>query len=124
MPLRILIADDNRDNADSLALLVRVWGHQAGVAYDGAAAMVAATDYRPDVMIVDLMMPEVDGNALARRVRALPELAGVVLIAMTGRHDALSRDQFDHCLLKPADPVELEALLRRVNGGEFPRRPA
>lgn len=53
MPLRILIADDNRDNADSLAMLARVWGHEVGVAYDGASALVAATEFRPGVMIVE-----------------------------------------------------------------------
>lgn len=107
--LRVLIADDNGDNTNLLAMIIRAWGHKVRVAYDGNAALATAVDSRPHVIIVDLMTPRFDGNKLARYVRASRDLAGVMLIAMTSQPN---RDrEFGHCLLKPTDPCALKELL-------------
>lgn len=115
-PLRVLIVDDNRDNADSLAMIARAWGHEARATYSGPTALTTLPGFSPDVMIVDLAMPAMDGNAVARQVRAMPDLAGTKLIAMTGYHSGASHELFDHHLLKPADLAELEKLLVSAKG--------
>lgn len=111
-PLRVLIVDDSRDGADALALLVSVWGHETKTAYGGADALAALDHYPADVLIVDLVMPLLDGNELARRVRARAESGRMTLIALTGRHDRLALELFDHHLLKPAEPAVIESLLQ------------
>jgi CheY-like chemotaxis protein len=114
----ILVVDDNRDAADSLALLVQLWGFRPVVAYDGrAAAEAVAADGRPPVAaLIDLGLPGLDGYEVARRLRADPRCAGAVLIAVTGygRPEDRQRSReagFDHHVLKPCDPQELRQLL-------------
>ena len=81
---RLLVVDDNRDAADSLAAMLRLSGHAVQVAYDGASAMALAETVRPDVMLLDLGMPQTSGYDVARWVRRQPGGAGVKLIALTG----------------------------------------
>jgi CheY-like chemotaxis protein len=69
--LLVLVVDDSRDSAESLALLVRLWGHEAVVTYDGPSALEAARARTPDVVLLDIAMPQMDGYQLARRLRQL-----------------------------------------------------
>ena len=113
-PLHILLADDNRDFADSLATALKAAGHRVQVTYDGAAALRAATAEMPDVGLFDLGMPRLDGWDLAAAVRALPGGGRCQLMAITGwaqpsdQQRALAAGYDDH-LVKP---VDTEALLR------------
>jgi CheY-like chemotaxis protein len=116
--LRVLIADDNRDAADSLSTLVNLWDHDGRVAYDGAAALEMASVCRPDVVLMDLAMPKMDGCQVARRLRQLARFKDTLLIVITGYADNAHRrlcDEagFDHYLIKPIDLSRLETLLLR-----------
>jgi CheY-like chemotaxis protein len=115
--LRVLVVDDNRDAADSMALLVKLWDHDVQVAYDGTSALESACSFSPDVMLLDIGLPKMDGLQLAKHVRQLESCAAATLIAVTGFADGDHRSQvepaFDHYLVKPVCPVELEQLLVR-----------
>ena len=111
-----MVVDDNRDSTESLARLLRLSGHEVETAFDGAAALQAARDYRPEVIFLDLGLPEMDGYETAKRLRQDRDLAKVTLIAMTGygQEDDRRKSQetgFDGHMVKPADPVDLEKLL-------------
>jgi two-component system, OmpR family, response regulator len=108
--LRLLVVDDNRDAADSLAMLLGLWGHRARVAYDGASALRAAGAEPPDAVLLDLGMPGLDGYDLATDLRP------AALIAVTGYADRAHRDRadaagFDHFFVKPVDLDALRDLL-------------
>jgi CheY-like chemotaxis protein len=115
--LRVLVVDDCRDQVDSLALLLTLWGHQALVAADGPSAFEMALAHRPDMVILDLGLPGgMDGYEVARRLRACPPTATTLLVALTGYSQDQDRQQaldvgFDHFLVKPSDPQELKKLL-------------
>jgi CheY-like chemotaxis protein len=116
-PLRVLIVEDYVDAADSLALLLRLWGHEVHVCRTGSEALEAALATPPDAALIDLMMPGMDGCQLARRLREHPQLRGTVLIAVTGMtdqdHRRLSQEVgFARYLLKPLDPDELQGILK------------
>src|SRR5687768_14280197 len=81
---RVLVVDDNQDGADSLARLLRLAGHHVEVAYSGQKALQAAQLYQPEVILLDLVMPHIDGCSVAMALRAHPETKGVFLIAVTG----------------------------------------
>jgi CheY-like chemotaxis protein len=104
--LRVLVVEDNRDAADSLAMLLGLWGHEAAVAYDGRAALAALDAGRPDVVLLDVKMPGLDGYGVAQRIRGLPAPLPLIL-AVTGLadedHRARGRALFDDYLLKPID---------------------
>jgi signal transduction histidine kinase/integral membrane sensor domain MASE1/ActR/RegA family two-component response regulator len=113
---RILVVDDNRDAADSLAMLLRLRGHEVQTAYDGAAALEIARAYRPEVMLLDLGMPRMSGYEVARQARKSDALRDTVLVAVTGWGQAEDRQRseeagFDDHITKPADPAVLEKLL-------------
>jgi signal transduction histidine kinase len=113
---RILVVDDMRDNAESLALLLRLMGHDVATAHDGLEAVEAAGAFRPDVVLLDIGLPKIDGNEAARRIRAQPWGKGMVLAALTGwgqEEDRLRSTEagFDYHLVKPVEPAELEKLL-------------
>ena len=116
-PLRVLVADGYRDAADILALLIGSWGHDARVAYTGPGAADEASAYRPDVVVADLCLPELDGLQLAHRLRGQ-----ATLIALTGlgqttfRHRAWEAG-FDYFLPKPAEPDELREVLEGAKAG-------
>jgi CheY-like chemotaxis protein len=114
---RILIVDDNRDAADALAELMRDFGHDVSTAHDGRSALESATTNRPELVLLDISMPEMDGFEVARRLREEVGLRDAILVALTGygedRHRRLSRDAgFDHHLTKPVDAFKLEELLK------------
>jgi two-component system CheB/CheR fusion protein len=115
-PLRVLVADDNRDLVDSLCLLLELLRHQARGVYGGAAALEAARTFRPHVVLLDLGLPDLDGFAVARRLRTEAQLDGVLLVALTGWTREQDRQRareagFDHYLLKPVTTADLERLL-------------
>ncbi len=110
---RVLIVDDNRDAVDSLAELLRMVGYDVQTAYDGRTAVEAASRFRPDVAVLDIGMPQVDGYAAARAIRGQPDGADVLLVAMTGWGQAEDKRRameagFDEHLVKP---VSFDALL-------------
>ena len=117
--VRILIVDDNHDAADLMAEILRGEGHDVAVAHDGAAGLEQFGRFHPQLAILDLGLPEIDGYALARRVRAEPEFRATPLIALSGYTQAedieRSRDAgFTHHLGKPADWKRLEAIISSV----------
>jgi PAS domain S-box-containing protein len=116
---KILIVDDNVDAADSLAMLLGIEGHDTQVAYDSATAVAAAGSFRPDIVLLDIGLPGMNGYEVARSMRSLPELGTVYLIALTGY--GKSEDQqrtkaagFDDHLVKPVDPETLIRALTRA----------
>jgi len=114
--LQVLVADDNVDAAATLAALLEIAGHTVRVVHDGAAAVEEAARLRPDLVFLDIGMPFMDGYDAARRLRQLPALDGVMLVALTGwgteEDRARSRAAgFDRHLLKPALPDDVEAVL-------------
>ena len=116
---RVLIADDLRDSADSLALLLETMGHEVHVAYDGEQAFQAIEALRPEVALLDLGMPKMNGYDVCRRIRELPWGRQVTLIAQSGwgqdEDRRRTRDAgFDHHIVKPIDPGALDALLRSL----------
>ena len=116
---RILVVDDSHDSADSLTLVLQSDGHEVYTAYDGEKAIVMAQQYRPDVALIDLGMPKVDGYEVCRRVRAQPWGVKMLLIAQTGWGQEFDRRRtehagFDHHLVKPLDLDVLDAQLRRL----------
>ncbi|MGL4551117.1 MAG: hybrid sensor histidine kinase/response regulator, partial [Gemmataceae bacterium] len=117
--LRILVVDDNVDAALSLADVLRACRHHARTAHDGLTAVQTAIDYRPDVVLLDIGLPELDGLEVARRIRQQPALAGVVLVAVTGYGLASDRELsrvagFDHHLIKPTEFEAVQAILATV----------
>jgi len=120
-PLRVMVVDDNQDAAQMLAMLLEVQGHAVSVEYDGRGALQRARLERPQVMLLDIGLPDTDGYALARKLRALPELAGATLVALTGYGQDDDRRQaeeagFDHHLVKPADLAQVGEILASVQG--------
>jgi PAS domain S-box-containing protein len=118
-PVKVLICDDNRDSADSLAILLRLAGHDVRVAYHGPGALESARSFRPGVVLQDIEMPGMSGYDVARRLRGHPALADVLLVAMTGYGSDEDRRRsaeagFDHHLVKPVDLDELHRLLASV----------
>ena len=113
---RVLIVDDNRDAAESLAMLVELIGNEAQVAYDGASALALLDDFRPSLILLDLTMPGLSGFDVARAVRARAAHAGIRLVALSGRSVDEIREQtraagFDGQVVKPVDLPTLTALL-------------
>src|SRR5436305_13643169 len=85
--LRVLVIDDNRDAADSLVILLGVWGYAARAAYRGPDGLAAAAEFRPQVIFLDLAMPGLDGYACARALRRQADQYGVLIVALTGYAD-------------------------------------
>jgi signal transduction histidine kinase len=115
-PRRVLVVDDNRDAAESLAVLARLWGHEVRVAHDGPSALAAAAEQRPHVILLDLGLPGLSGVEVARRLREDPAFADTLLVALTGyggeEDRRRSRDAGLHLhWVKPVDPAALQALL-------------
>ncbi|MDB5387211.1 MAG: hypothetical protein JWM11_2857, partial [Planctomycetaceae bacterium] len=116
---RLLVVDDNRDAAVSLATLLRLLGHRVRVVHDGPSALATATSYFPDMIFLDIGMPGMDGYEVARRIREQPGLKAVVLTALTGWGQLEDRRRtteagFDHHLVKPLEPKSLEILLNNL----------
>jgi CheY-like chemotaxis protein len=122
-PRRVLVVDDTRDVADSFALLLEILGAQVRVAYSGAQALAACAEFEPELVFLDIGMPQMDGFETARRMRKLPAGREPVFIALTGWGEEETRRRareagFDRFLTKPADMSELEALLLDVTCGK------
>ena len=113
------MVDDNRDSADSLSTMLRLLGHEVAVAYEGLEAVEAAPAFRPDVALLDLGMPRLNGYDTARRIRQQRGCEGMVLVALTGwgqeEDKRRSREAgFDAHLIKPVDLAALGELLKGV----------
>ena len=114
---RVLVVDDNRDAAETLSMLLEFMGSkEVKVANDGPAALAEMETFRPDVVLLDIGMPGMDGNEVARRIRQQPQFAATRLVALTGwgQDEDRRRTQesgFDHHLTKPVDIAALQALL-------------
>ena len=113
---RVLVVDDNVDAADSVAMLLKLFGHDVRCAYDGHSALTVAREYRPDVILLDIGLPGLDGYEVAKGVRSTDELRETRIVAVTGygqeEHRNLSQTSgFDHHLIKPVDPVALQSLV-------------
>ncbi len=114
--LRILVVDDSQDSARMSAMLLRSWGHEVRVAHDGPSALERATGFRPEVILLDIGLPGMDGFEVARHIRHQPHLEGVRLVAVTGYGQDTDRRRseeagFDVHLVKPVEPAALQALL-------------
>jgi CheY-like chemotaxis protein len=114
---RVLVVDDNADAAEALGELVRDFGHEVVTAHDGAGALDHARVHRPDMVLLDIGMPVVDGYEVAKRIRGELCLGDAVLIALTGygedRDRRLAREAgFDQHVTKPVDASTLEELLK------------
>ena len=123
---RILVVDDNVDSAVSLSMLLDLSGNETHVAHDGPAAVAAAQAWRPEIVLLDIGLPEMNGYDVCRRIRALPSGADAIVIALTGwgQEDDRRRSQeagFDGHLVKPVDPETLMKLLESLAESRAPR---
>jgi PAS domain S-box-containing protein len=121
--LRILIVDDNRDSADSLGMLLQIMGNDIRMAHDGQEGLDVAEEFRPDVVLLDIGLPKLNGYEACRRIREQSWGRSVVLIALTGwgQEDDRRRSHeagFDHHMVKPVDPQDLMGLLAELNGAK------
>jgi len=115
---RVLVVDDNVDGAESLAMILKVWGHTVRLSHDGPAALEEARRFQPEVVLMDIGLPGMSGLEVARQLRQQPEFAQTLLVAMTGYSQEADRRRsktagFDHHFVKP---VELESLQVIVAG--------
>jgi PAS domain S-box-containing protein len=113
---RILVVDDNQDSAESLAILLKITGHETQLAYDGLEAVQAAEKFRPDIVLLDIGLPRLNGLEACRRIREQEWADRTILVALTGwgQEDDRQRSKeagFDHHLVKPVDFVALLNLL-------------
>lgn len=118
--LRLLVVDDNTDAAEMLGAFMESAGHAVTIAHEPFVALERARVDRPDVCLLDIGLPGMDGNQLARRLRLMPHLSNTTLIAVTGYGKEFDRDTsitagFDYYFVKPADPVALVALLDKIH---------
>ena len=118
---RVLVVDDNRDITEAISTIVRLLGHDVRVASDGASALALAEEFHPDLVLLDIGMPGMDGFEVARRLREAGETP-VQLVAVTGWGDRLTRERsvaagFDQHIVKPIGLAHLRALLARPREG-------
>ncbi|AKJ27387.1 response regulator [Caldimonas brevitalea] len=116
---RVLVVDDNRDAADSLAMVLQVLGYETGIAYDGAQALEVARRFLPEVVVLDINMPVMDGYQVARVLRQSSAEPRTVLVALTARttpeDECAARDAgFDIHLAKPAGPEQVDRVLAQA----------
>jgi two-component system, OmpR family, response regulator len=113
---RLLVVDDNKDAAESMSMLLEMWGHDVAYAFDGPTALETAEQWQPEAVFLDIGLPGMDGYEVAERLRELPQAKGAVLIAITGYgqdDDRLRslRAGIDHHLVKPVAPDALRNLI-------------
>jgi PAS domain S-box-containing protein len=118
--LRVLVVDDNLDAANALKMLLEEAGHLVRMAHTGPTALAAALDYRPDLMLLDIGLPELDGFEVAKRIHQESLLHDIVLVAVTGYRQAADQQRmqeagFDHYLVKPVDFEKVRQLLAAVS---------
>ncbi len=119
-PLRILVVDDNQDLTEMLEMLLKELGHEVRTAHDGHPALEVALDFLPNVVLLDIGLPGMDGYELAKRIRRQPALTNVILVALTGYGQGINRQRsrdagFDHYLVKPADFKMVQQILATVS---------
>jgi len=117
MPLRVLVVDDYPDTRRSLRLLLRSWGHDAREASDGPDALRLVEAFAPEVILLDVAMPGMDGFELARQLQRRPLAPRPLLVALTGHTRAVDINAaldagLDHFFAKPCDPAQIDFLLR------------
>jgi CheY-like chemotaxis protein len=116
---RVLVVDDSLDSAESLAMLLRLSGDKVETAHDGLAALDAVERFRPDVVLLDLGLPKLDGYEACRRIRARPDGSAMTVIALTGWGQDENRRRaqevgFDAHVVKPVDHTALLDLLGKL----------
>ncbi len=116
------MVDDNVDAADALAMLLRLSGHDAVTAFDGLEALGRAAEFQPDIVLLDIGMPRLDGYGTARAMRAEPWGRDLTLVALTGWGQPKDRDRtveagFDAHLVKPVATEKLMEIIRSQTGG-------
>ncbi len=114
--LRVLVVDDNADSVSMLSMLIDLKGHTTATAQSGQEALEVAAEFRPDVVILDIGLPGMDGYQVASALRQRPDSAQTLLVALTGWGSAEDKQRtrdagFDHHFTKPVDPQALEQLL-------------
>jgi CheY-like chemotaxis protein len=115
---RILVVDDDLDTADTMAVLLRGMGHQVRFAIRGCEGLEMAREFRPEIIFLDLRLPDIDGCELAGRIRQVPGLESAILFAFTGYHEERMRAiaaGCDHFLVKPVDPALIDSLLAETS---------
>ena len=118
--LRVLVVDDNVDTVTTLAMLVKESGHEVRMAFDGSAVLEAALDFRPNVVLLDIGLPGLNGFEVAKQLRQQPALKNTVLVALTGYGQTKDRQHsqeagFDHHLVKPGDFEKVLQILATVS---------
>jgi DNA-binding response OmpR family regulator len=121
-PLRVLIVDDNVDTAGSLAILLRMWGHEVRTTHDGRSALLMASEFRPDAVLLDIGLPHLDGFEVAVRLRTMPDFARILIVGSSGYSRESDRQRaaevgIDLYLVKPFDPWKLEPILDSHRAG-------
>jgi signal transduction histidine kinase len=125
---RVMVVDDSVDGAESMSILLEMLGHDVRVMYDGAAAITTAGEFKPEVVLLDIGLPGIDGYQVARALRAEPSTAGALLIALTGYGQESDRQRtrdagFDHHLVKPALLDDIERVIATDGASGMPRNP-
>ena len=123
---RVLVVDDNVDAAQTVAMLLETSGHEVRIAHDGPEALAMALAWHPDLLLLDIGLPGLNGFQVAERIRQEPTLKNVVLVALTGYGQEADRRRskdagFDHHLVKPADFEEMEKILETTCQGSVKR---
>jgi CheY-like chemotaxis protein len=118
---RVLVVEDNADARDMLVFLLKHHGHDVRAASDGPAAIETTESFVPEVVLLDVGLPGLDGYEVAQRLRASPRTSEALLVALTGYGQAEDREKafaagFDHHLLKPAEPAQILEMMRRERG--------
>ena len=116
---RVLVVDDNRDSADTLAALLEAWGHEVRTLYDGPSAISAVAEFQPNVVLLDIGLPKMNGYEVAMQLRKSANRRPLILVAFTGYGQDEDRRRvreagFDYHLVKPLEPIELEKILNSV----------
>jgi len=118
---RVLIVDDNHDSADSLAAVLRALDHDVRTLYEGAAVIAVAEEFQPQIVLLDIGLPGMNGYEVARQLRKSAKLRSAILVALTGYGRDEDREQareagFDHHLMKPLEPEVLERIIESTIG--------
>jgi CheY-like chemotaxis protein len=117
-PMRVLVVDDNKDSAETLSVLLQLFGNDVSSAYDGEQALEMAKELKPDVVLLDIGLPKLNGYEVARQIRLEPWGHHALLVAITGWGQTEDKDLsrgagFDHHLVKPVDPDALLKLIQK-----------